>query len=89
MLGAVALLAAGYRVRKGESNHERTIESLVHTLGPECEPEQRVLRVARKRRHLIEYQQAGVVTTNDVESLRLAVARLEDRVLALLTDGGF
>lgn len=87
-LGTLALHAAGYRVRRGESQHERTIESLAHTLGADADAERRLLRVARKRRHLLEYELAGGVSRAEVEALRQGVLRLKDRAEAVLKERG-
>ena len=88
-LGTLALHVAGYRVRRGESQHERTIESLAHTLGPDADGERRLLRVARKRRHLLEYEITGAVSRADAEALRQGVLRLEDQTASFLKERGF
>ena len=88
-LGTLALYAAGYRVRRGESQHERTIESLGHTLGPGADGERGLLRVARKRRHLLEYELTGAVSRADAEALRQGVLRLKDQTTAFLKERGF
>src|SRR6185312_15763361 len=63
-----ALVASGYSVAKGESNHFRVIQSLAHTIGLEANS------VAsfddrRKRRSMSIYDAAGVITKAEANQM--------------------
>lgn len=67
-----ALLATGWRVERGGAKHERAIETLRYTMEIDSGVV-RTLQAFRKKRNLVEYEAAGLVSETEVgELLRLA-----------------
>ena len=68
----IALRVSGYRTPEGDGHHDRTIESLKHTLRlkPDLLP---ALHAFRKKRSVVSYDAAGTVSETEVgEALKLA-----------------
>ncbi|MGD0827124.1 MAG: hypothetical protein ABSA09_03445 [Desulfobaccales bacterium] len=78
------LYAAGYRAAKGGHEHYRPIQALPFILGAKYKSEAVYLEACRKKRHIVEYDSAGVATEDDVEELVVAVQALRGEVLAWL-----
>ena len=68
----IALRACGYRAPEGDGHHYRTIESLRYTLQPESGIIT-ALHSIRKKRAVVSYDAAGIVTETEVsEALEIA-----------------
>lgn len=78
------LYAAGYRAARGGHEHYRPIQALPFILGAKYKSEAVYLEACRKKRHLMEYDYAGVATEDDVAELMGAVRALRDEVLTWL-----
>jgi hypothetical protein len=83
-LATAAIAAEGYRVGR-ERHHERTIESLAHTIGAEPALVRR-LDAYRRKRNVTWYEQAGVVSDAEAEEMREFAEQLRDRVVAWLRE---
>jgi len=85
-IAAAALVASGYRVRRGApAHHWRLIESLEHTL--DLTPGQvKELQDYRKKRSLAVYERTGIVTRTEADAAFAAVRRLRDRLSAWLAE---
>jgi len=89
-LSEMALRAHGFRVRQREGRqHERTIQSLVHTLGKEWAQTMRIIDHARTLRHQADYESVGVATWTEIRDTRTEVDRLLPAVEALVRSRGF
>ncbi len=67
-----ALAAAGYRVARGESHHHRAVQSLAQTIGADAAFISKLDKF-RKKRNIIDYEQAGTVSEQESgEILQLA-----------------
>lgn len=77
----LALRASGYRVRKGEGQHKRGINSLRYTLGQDwSEMADHVERCSRLRGQSF-YEQTGVVSQQDADDLLVAARQLRGDVV--------
>ena len=75
-LCVIALLASGYRVRKGEGLHKYGIDSLRYTLGADwSETADHIERCSRLRGQ-VTYERIGVVSEEDAEDLLGTAKRL-------------
>ena len=79
----VALRAAGYRAPEGDGHHYRTIESLRHTMKPSPELIT-ALQAIRKKRAIVSYDAAGIVTEADVEEAVKIAGELHAQLLPWL-----
>ena len=75
----VALSAAGYRAAR-EQHHYRTIQSLALTIGWPAEKVDRFDRL-RKKRNIVGYETAGVVSARESREMYELAAGLRDDVL--------
>lgn len=77
-----ALAAAGFRAAR-EQHHYRTIQSLALTIGwPAAKVEQ--IDRFRKKRNIIGYESAGVVSEREAREMHELAVALRDDVLAWL-----
>ena len=77
-----ALAAAGYRASR-EQHHYRVIQSLEATIG--AEPELiALLDSFRKKRNIVDYERAGVVSDGEAREIRRLAIRIRDDVVAWL-----
>ena len=73
-----ALAAAGYRASR-EAHHYRVIQSLAHTI--EADPGLIIqLDKFRKKRNIIEYEQAGAVSEQEAKEMFALAKNLRDKV---------
>lgn len=73
-----ALAAAGYRATRG-AHHYRVIQSLAHTI--EGDPGLIIqLDKFRKKRNMIEYEQAGAVSEQEAKEMFALAKNLRDKV---------
>ena len=73
-----ALAAAGYRAARG-AHHYRVIQSLAHTI--EADTGLIIqLDKFRKKRNIIEYQQAGAVSEQEAKEIFALAKKLRDKV---------
>jgi hypothetical protein len=79
-LAHIALRLKGYRVAQGAGHHQRTIDSLPLTLGPEWNEAARFLDGIRRKRNRGEYDAAGIASANDVRDLVSELASLDGAV---------
>jgi hypothetical protein len=80
-----ALAASGYRLRRGEPHHYRTIQSLIHTV----EVERRLVGALdgfRKKRNVMEYERAGVVSKTEADEMVELAKELKASVEQWLRD---
>jgi len=80
----LALHAEGYRVRKGQREHERVIESLKYTLGIEWNDQADYFDRCRRIRHKLMYDAADVVNRIDANELLESAKTLREAVIAWL-----
>lgn len=80
----VALHAAGYAVAKGESGHQRAIESLKFTLGGKWNDEADHFDQCRRMRHRLAYDCSGLVQQRDADELLAAAQKLQGDVVQWL-----
>lgn len=78
----VALAASGFRAAR-EQHHYRTIQSLALTIGWTAAKVERFDRF-RKKRNMIGYETAGVVSEQEAREMRELAVGLRDEVLAWL-----
>jgi hypothetical protein len=76
----IALLASGYQVQKGQSQHHHSIESLPLTLGSHHAGDVHYLTACRRKRHQGIYEQVGVASVKDAEDLVVFAMRLRGEV---------
>jgi hypothetical protein len=74
-----ALAAAGYRVARGESHHHRTVQSLEHTIGCDAALVS-TLDKFRKKRNIIDYERAGIVSDQEAREMVELARDLRGRV---------
>jgi hypothetical protein len=74
-----ALAACGYRVRQGPGYHQRTVESLEHTIGASPELVRRVDGL-RRTRITVTYERAGAVTQSTARECLTLVKKLRQDV---------
>ena len=73
-----ALAAAGYRAARG-AHHYRVIQSLAYTI--EADPGLIIqLDKFRKKRNIIEYEQAGAVSEQEAKEMFALAKKLRDKV---------
>jgi len=77
-----ALAASGFRAAR-EQHHYRTVQSLALTIGWPAAKVDRFDRF-RKKRNVIGYESAGVVSEREAREMRELAAELRDSVLAWL-----
>lgn len=80
----LALHAEGYRVHKGQPGHERVIESLKYTLGPEWNDQADYFDLCRRTRNSLMYDRADVVSQTDADELLESAKKLREAVIAWL-----
>jgi hypothetical protein len=80
----ILLYAAGYRAAKGGYEHYRPIQALPLILGAKYNSEAIYLEACRKKRHIVEYDSAGIATEDDAEELVAFVQELREEVLEWL-----
>ena len=81
-LATVALAASGYRAAR-EAHHYRSIQSLTFTIGAD----KKLLRQLdnfRKKRHISDYEQSGMVTQKEADAMVALAQELRDMVTAWL-----
>ena len=59
----------GYKPGRGQSEHYRVIQSLVHTLGSNIEEIRDYLNNCRAKRNISDYDMAGTISTAEVKEL--------------------
>lgn len=79
----LALHAEGYRVHR-DHGHERVIESLKYTLGPEWTGQADYFDRCRRKRHKLMYDGADVVGQTDADELLESAKELRKSVVAWL-----
>jgi uncharacterized protein (UPF0332 family) len=73
-----ALAAVGYRAARG-AHHYRVIQSLAHTI--QADPSLIIqLDKFRKKRNIIEYEQAGAVSEQEAKEIFALAKKLRDKV---------
>lgn len=74
-----ALAACGYRVAR-ESHHFRVIQSLALTIGAD---QSLVIQFEhfRKKRNIVGYEQAGTVSRQEAEEMRILAGEIRDQVV--------
>ena len=78
-LAGTALAASGYRIVRSGPHHQRTIQSLVYTIGAD-DNTVRLLDRFRKKRNVAEYDAVGTISEQEATEI-LALARsLRQRV---------
>ena len=80
-----ALVASGYRVRRGESHHYRAIQSLRHTIGADPDLVAQ-LDAFRKKRNQMSYERAGVVSEQEAEEMVALARDIRNRVRGWLEE---
>jgi hypothetical protein len=89
-LAEMALRAHGYRVPAGGGrHHERTIASLVLTLGEGWRSTMNIINQVRVMRHRADYESVGIATSAEIRDLRAEVDRLLPVVEDLARSRGF
>ena len=78
-LARMAIACSGYRV-KGHGAHATTFEALRLSLGPEVRDLAAYLDACRRKRNLLEYDAAHVVTSSEADELVTQAGRFRDRV---------
>jgi hypothetical protein len=87
-LAEIALRVNGYRAAR-ERQHERTIGSLVMTLGEKWEPAMRLVDQIRVLRNRGDYESVGVATQAEVRDLSAEVELMLPAVRKVARDKGF
>jgi hypothetical protein len=82
-LCTILLHAAGYRPEK-TLQHYRTIAALPEILGDQWQDQADYLETCRRKRNIVEYERAGVVTEQDAAELAAFCQELRLEVLAWL-----
>jgi cell fate (sporulation/competence/biofilm development) regulator YlbF (YheA/YmcA/DUF963 family) len=77
-LATVALAASGYRAAR-EAHHYRSIQSLAFTIGADKNLV-RQLDDFRKKRHISDYEQTGMVTQKEAGEMIALAQELRDKV---------
>lgn len=81
-----ALHANGFQVPKGQRQHERVIESLKYTLGPDWSDDVDFFDQCRRMRHKSMYDTVGIARYEDATELAEAGRKLETAVKKWLAD---
>lgn len=81
-----ALLAEGFRVPKGQRQHERVIESLKFTLGENWTDTADYYDRCRRMRHQSMYDSDGIARPEDANELVESAQELQTAVLSWLTE---
>jgi hypothetical protein len=82
----LALKASGYVVRKGQSHHKHSIDSLRYTLGPEwSETADHLERCSRLRGQSV-YEQIGLVSDDDATDLLASAKQLRNDLITWLKE---
>lgn len=79
----LALAVAGYRVTR-ERHHERALDSLRLTIGPD-ESEVRRLQAFRRKRNISDYDRAGSASAGEAAEMRDLAVGLHARVREWIT----
>jgi hypothetical protein len=82
-LCVIPLHASGYRPEK-TLQHYRTIAALPEILGDQWKDAADYLETCRRKRNIVEYDRAGVVTEQDASELAAFCEELRQEVLAWL-----
>jgi len=69
MCCTIALYCHGYKVARGQSEHYRIIQSLIHTLGKEYKEMRDYLDSCRSKRNISDYDRAGAISQQEVNEL--------------------
>lgn len=69
MCCTIALYCHGYKVARGQSEHYRIIQSLIHTLGKEYNEMRDYLDSCRSKRNISDYDRAGAISQQEVNEL--------------------
>lgn len=80
----LALHAEGYRIAKSQGEHQKVIESLKYTLGPEWNDQADYFDRCRRNRHILTYDGADVVNQTDADELLESAKELREAVIAWL-----
>lgn len=83
-IATAALAAAGFRPSR-ENKHYRVIHSLEHTIGID-RPTIIVLDAFRKKRHISDYDRAGLVSEQEVDELRKLSNSIRNKTIAWLCE---
>lgn len=75
-LAQLALHASGFLVPKGQRQHERTIESLKYTLGPDWADETDYFDQCRRLRNKSLYDRSGMVQQRGADDLLAGAEKL-------------
>ncbi len=81
ILCTIALRVSGYKVRKGESCHVNTIQSISMTLGPAHRHLEDELDLARRRRATAVYERVNAVQSRDAAELLNTAVELRRAVI--------
>jgi hypothetical protein len=76
----IPLRCRGYRVAKGQSHHQRTIESIVLTLGEEYRDRMDYYNDTRSSRNIIDYDTAWTISLTSAEEIIEEARRLREDV---------
>jgi len=68
-LATISLLAAGYRVGRGESKHYRVIQALPLVMGEQYSTLRNYLDSCRRKRNTSEYDTVGTISEKEAEDL--------------------
>lgn len=89
-LAEMALRAHGYRVPAGGGRqHERTITSLVLTLGEGWRSTMNILNQVRVMRHRADYESVGIANSAEIRDVRAEEDRFLPVVEELVRSFGF
>lgn len=84
-LCTVLLFSEGYRAAR-DLQHYRTIQAMALILGSERQDHVAYLDTCRKKRNVVEYEQAGMTTETEAEELVDFVRAFKADLLAWLTE---
>ncbi len=82
----LALHAAGYAVPKGDSSHQRALETLKFTLGSKWSSEADHFEHCRRMRRQMVYERSGVTQPKDADELLAGAKKLHAAVQEWLQD---
>lgn len=82
ILCTIALRASGFKVRKGESSHVNTIQSISMTLGSSHRHLEDEFDLARRRRATAVYERVNAVQSKDAAELLTTAIELRSAVIA-------
>lgn len=77
-VATLALVACGYRAAR-EAHHERTIESLKHTISADNSVI-KLMQEFRKKRNLVEYHKSGVISDLERTEMILTAEDLYNQI---------